>query len=152
MQSLGYYPVPFYLSTYAIDAGFSTTVGTLALSVFNLSNIVGEPIRSLCVSGKMLMGNGYMDVAGQIAAGSLSNKLGYGFLMVLSSTGSALAAWLVWGFAHSVGVLFAFAVIFGSIVSAHVVLAKSASFPNADVHCLLQRSGRCFYQHIRPGQ
>ena len=40
-QSFGYYPVPFYISTYATAVGLSTTTGTLALAVFNLSTVVG---------------------------------------------------------------------------------------------------------------
>ncbi|KAF8314196.1 MFS general substrate transporter, partial [Clavulina sp. PMI_390] len=94
-QSFGYYPVPFYLPTYATAAGLSTSTGTSALAVFNLSTVVG-----------------------QVIAGYIYNKLGYGPLMVLSATGSAAAAWLIWGFAHSAGVLFVFAAVFGSISGA----------------------------------
>jgi len=38
--------------------------------------------------------------------------------MVVSTLGSALAAYFVWGFAHNAGILYLFAVVFGSISGA----------------------------------
>lgn len=36
--------------------------------------------------------------------------------MIASGTGAALSAYLLWGFAHSLGLIFAFVVVFGSLV------------------------------------
>ena len=40
-QAMGYYPVPFYISSYASAIGLSTTDGTLALAAFNLATMLG---------------------------------------------------------------------------------------------------------------
>lgn len=41
----------------------------------------------------------------------------YTHVIVFSGVGSALSAFLMWGFAKSLGMIFAFVVIFGGIVS-----------------------------------
>jgi len=94
-QSFGYYPVPFYIPTYTTAVGLPTATGTLALSLFNLSTVVG-----------------------QVIAGLICNWMGYNLLMVVSAIGSALAAYLVWGFAHNAVFIYLFAVLFGGVSGA----------------------------------
>ena len=42
-------------------------------------------------------------------------------MMSLSALGSAVAAYILWGFAHNLGLIYAFAVVFGLIVSTLLV-------------------------------
>lgn len=41
-QGLAYYPVSLYIPAFSTAVGLSTVSGTTALSVFNLSGVVGE--------------------------------------------------------------------------------------------------------------
>ena len=43
--------------------------------------------------------------------------MGYNLLMIVSAMGSALAAYLVWGFAHNAVIIYLFALLFGGVVS-----------------------------------
>lgn len=118
-QSFGYYPVPFYIPTYATAVGLSTSTGTIALAVFNLSTVVGTFHGGVRCTPCLVMTDPLFSRSclGQIVAGSLCNRMGYGLLMVVSSMGSALTAFIIWGFAHSAWALYLFAIVFGSIVS-----------------------------------
>lgn len=42
-QALAYYPVSLYIPAFTTAVGLSTLSGTIALSVFNLSGVIGEP-------------------------------------------------------------------------------------------------------------
>lgn len=92
-QALAYFPVSLYIPSYAASAGLSDLDGTIALAVFNLARVVG-----------------------QVAFGHVCDKTPYTGVIVFSGLGSALAAYLLWGFAHELGLIFAFVIIFGSIV------------------------------------
>lgn len=71
--------------------------------------------------------------AGQIIFGHACDKMDYTHIIIFSGLGSALSAFLMWGFAKSLGMIFAFVIMFGSIVSLpigqvhekNVVLRKS---------------------------
>lgn len=71
-----------------------------------------------------------MGNTGQLVAGSVCDKIGYNALMVVSATGSALAVYLLWGFAHSATMIYLFAIVFGTIVSIYL----------PSIHCLFSNS------------
>ncbi|KAH7322169.1 major facilitator superfamily domain-containing protein [Rhizoctonia solani] len=92
IQALAYFPVSLYMAVYTTSLGLSALNGTLVLSIFNLSSIIG-----------------------QIIFGHVCDIAPYGYVIVASGAGAALSAYLLWGFAHNLGLIFAFAVIFGSL-------------------------------------
>ncbi|CAE6425563.1 unnamed protein product, partial [Rhizoctonia solani] len=53
--------------------------------------------------------------AGQIIFGHVCDIAPYGYVIVASGSGAALSAYLLWGFAHNLGLIFAFVVVFGSL-------------------------------------
>lgn len=54
---------------------------------------------------------------GQIIFGHACDKMDYTHVIVFSGIGSALSAFLMWGFAKSIGMIFTFVIVFGGIVS-----------------------------------
>jgi hypothetical protein len=53
---------------------------------------------------------------GQIIFGHVCDIAPYAYVVIASGSGAALSAYLLWGFAHSLGPIFAFVVVFGSLV------------------------------------
>ncbi|CAE6376796.1 unnamed protein product [Rhizoctonia solani] len=92
IQALAYFPVSLYMAVYTASLGLPPLNGTLVLSVFNLSSIIG-----------------------QIIFGHVCDIAPYQYVVIASGAGAALSAYLLWGFAHSLGLVFAFAIVFGSI-------------------------------------
>ncbi|KAH6661947.1 major facilitator superfamily domain-containing protein [Plectosphaerella plurivora] len=100
VQALGYYIPGLYLPTYASSLGLSGTTGALLLAAFNLSTTFG-----------------------QIAMGWLSDRVSNALLLVfVSSFVSALASFLLWGFASSLPTLLAFAIVYGWFAGGFVIL------------------------------
>ena len=66
---------------------------TIVLSIFNSSGVIG-----------------------QILIGHLTDVVPYPWVMFVSAMGSALSAFLLWGFADSLAKVFTFAIIFGGLV------------------------------------
>ncbi|EJT98607.1 MFS general substrate transporter, partial [Dacryopinax primogenitus] len=91
VQSLAYFPVNLYMPTYTSLLGLPPLDGQLVLSVFNL----------FCVIGQVLIG-------------WMCDRMPYSRVMMFSALGSAFAAYLLWGFANSLGLVFLFVVIFGT--------------------------------------
>ena len=90
---MSYFPVSLYIAVFT--ATVSTPLSaTIVLSVFNSAGVVG-----------------------QVIIGWLSDRMPYPRIMVISTLASSLAAFLLWGYADSLGRIFAFAVIFGALVS-----------------------------------
>ena len=56
-------------------------------------------------------------VVGQVILGWLTDRYAYPWVMLFSSVGSALAAFLLWGFAQGPALIYPFAIIFGALVS-----------------------------------
>ncbi|ELU45212.1 MFS_1 domain-containing protein [Rhizoctonia solani AG-1 IA] len=54
-------------------------------------------------------------VYGQIIFGHVCDIAPYQYVVIASGAGAALSAYLLWGFAHSLGLIFAFVIVFGSI-------------------------------------
>ncbi|CAK5269846.1 unnamed protein product [Mycena citricolor] len=92
VQGLAYFPVSLYIPSYAASLGFSSVNGTLALTVFNLATVVGQLIF------------GYYCDRGSYAAAMLG-----------SSVVSTVLAFVLWGYAHNLGLLFLFAILFGGV-------------------------------------
>lgn len=66
---------------------------TIALALFNSSSVIG-----------------------QILIGHLTDRIPYPHVMLATASIGALAAFLLWGFATTVGQIFAFAIVFGGLV------------------------------------
>ncbi|KAH7322170.1 major facilitator superfamily domain-containing protein [Rhizoctonia solani] len=92
IQALAYFPVSLYMTVYTTSLGLSALHGTLVLSVFNLSSIIG-----------------------QIIFGHICDIAPYQYVVIASGAGAALSAYLLWGFAHSLWLIFLFVVVFGSL-------------------------------------
>ncbi|ELU45213.1 MFS_1 domain-containing protein [Rhizoctonia solani AG-1 IA] len=92
IQALAYFPVSLYMTVYTTSLGLSSLNGALVLSVFNFSSIIG-----------------------QIVFGHACDIMPYQYVIIVSGAGAALSAYLLWGFAHSLGLIFAFAIVFGSL-------------------------------------
>ena len=69
------------------------------------------------------------DATGQVLVGLLTDRYPYPWIMFVSAFGSGIAAFLLWGFADTLARVFAFAVVFGGLVS-HSPRVES-------IHCLL---------------
>lgn len=98
LQAMSYFPVSLYIATFARIVS-SPLSATIALSIFNSTTVVG-----------------------QILIGHLCDRLPYAWVMFASALGSGIAAFLLWGFAHTLPLVFFFAIVFGSLVSLCPVL------------------------------
>ncbi|KAH7322172.1 major facilitator superfamily domain-containing protein [Rhizoctonia solani] len=104
IQALAYFPVSLYMTVYTTSLGLSALDGSLVLSVFNFSSIIG-----------------------QIIFGHACDIAPYQYVIVISGVGAALSAYLLWGFAHSLGLIFAFVVVFGSLSGGFASVWPAAS-------------------------
>lgn len=93
LQGLSYFPASIYIATFTKGLSSQLTATTV-LSLFNVSAVIG-----------------------QVIIGHLSDRMPYPSIMLFSAIGSALGAFLLWGFANNAIYLYFFAVIFGSLVS-----------------------------------
>ncbi|KAK7686188.1 hypothetical protein QCA50_010408 [Cerrena zonata] len=91
LQALSYFPVSLYIAMFTTKLS-SPLSATIVLSIFNSSGVVG-----------------------QILIGHLSDIVPYPWVMFVSAMGSALSAFLLWGFADSLTRVFTFAIIFGGL-------------------------------------
>ncbi|KAG8782812.1 hypothetical protein FRC12_020384 [Ceratobasidium sp. 428] len=92
IQSLAYFPVSLYMPVYTSSLGLPPLNGTIVLAVFNLSSVISQ----------MLLGH-------------LCDIAPYPYVIVASGVGASLSAYLLWGFAHNLGLIFAFVIVFGSL-------------------------------------
>ncbi|KAI0686604.1 MFS general substrate transporter [Earliella scabrosa] len=106
LQGLGQFPVTLYIAmfTKSISDQFTATV---ILALFNVSATVG-----------------------QILLGHMTDRVPYPSVMFVSALGSALAAFLLWGFANGAIYLYFFAIIFGTLNGGF-----SSTWTNAAVEC-----------------
>lgn len=105
IQSLAYFPIGLYIPTYTSSLGLPTIMGTAVLSVFNATTVLS-----------------------QIGFGLYSDRFPYTSIMMVSGLVSGVSAFLLWGFATSLPIIFVFVVIFGSLSGGF-----SAIFPAAAV-------------------
>ncbi|KEP46039.1 MFS monocarboxylate transporter [Rhizoctonia solani 123E] len=92
IQALAYFPVSLYMSVYTTSLGLPPTNGTIVLAVFNLATVVG-----------------------QILFGYFCDRAPYSYVIITSGVGASLSAYLLWGFAHNLGIIFAFVIAFGTL-------------------------------------
>ncbi|KAG8977429.1 hypothetical protein FRC05_001827 [Tulasnella sp. 425] len=90
IQALANFLPGIYLPSFANDLNLSTTSGTLALALMNATSMPGL-----------------------ILIGGMSDKLDLRLSISLSTVGSALAIFLVWGFTAKLAPLLVFACIYG---------------------------------------
>lgn len=93
LQGLSQFPVSLYIAMFTKSLSNQITA-TVILALFNASTTVGL-----------------------VLLGHLSDRVPYPTIMFVSAIGSALAAFLLWGFANAAVYLYFFAIIFGTLVS-----------------------------------
>ncbi|KAI0700119.1 MFS general substrate transporter [Cerioporus squamosus] len=106
LQGLSYFPVSIYIPTFTRSLSDQFTA-TVVLALFNSSGVLG-----------------------QVVLGHLSDRFPYPSIMVVSAFGSALGAFLLWGFANATVYLYFFAIIFGGLSGGF-----SSTWPNAAAEC-----------------
>ncbi|KAJ3876965.1 MFS general substrate transporter [Lentinula edodes] len=91
-QALGFFPVSIFISTYTSALTTVTLSPTVVLALFNASSVV-------CY----------------ILFGRICDSYPYATVILCSGLGSALGAFFLWGFATNLGLVFAFALVFGGL-------------------------------------
>lgn len=103
-QSLAFFPISLYLTSYVSSLGQPRIVGTIALVVLNVAS-----------------------VAGQVIMGHLADRYSHIRLMAATSLIAALATYTVLGFASTVGLTFFFVSTFGIFAGGFVAFWPAAS-------------------------
>jgi MFS family permease len=93
LESLGYNLPPLYLPRYALSVGLSPIAGTVILAAMNSFSIVGA------------VGTGY-----------LCDRLHVTTVVAISTAGSTLSIFFLWGLATDFPILMIFAVFYGTFV------------------------------------
>ncbi|RPD73239.1 MFS general substrate transporter [Lentinus tigrinus ALCF2SS1-7] len=106
LQGLSYFPVSLYILAFTRTLSNQLTA-TVVLALFNSSAVLG-----------------------QVILGHLSDRVAYPSIMVVSALGSALGAFLLWGFANAAAYLYVFAIIFGGLSGGF-----SSTWYNAAAEC-----------------
>ncbi|KAI0788897.1 MFS general substrate transporter [Abortiporus biennis] len=107
LQALSYFPVSLYIAVFTRTIS-SPLSASIVLSIFNSSG-----------------------VAGQIIIGHLSDKFPYPWIMFASAFGSAISAFLLWGFANTLAQVFVFAIIFGGLAGGFSSMWPAAAAESA---------------------
>ncbi|TFY61497.1 hypothetical protein EVJ58_g4473 [Rhodofomes roseus] len=102
MHTMSYYSVSLYIATFArvISSPFSASI---VLALFNSSGVVF-----------------------QVVMGHMCDRFPYAWIMVASTLVSGLSVFLLWGFAHTLGVLFAFAIIYGGLMGGYLAIGPTS--------------------------
>lgn len=90
IEALGFFLPSIYLPTYARSLGASSLMSTLTIILFNVASVFG------CV---------FM--------GAITDKLHVTTCIAISTIGSTLGVFIVWGFSMSLGALYVFCIIYG---------------------------------------
>ncbi|KAF7551387.1 hypothetical protein G7Z17_g5042 [Cylindrodendrum hubeiense] len=90
IQSLGYLMPSTYLASYAATIGLSTVSGPLLLALFSLASVPGSLIH-----------------------GMLGDRVSASKVIVVSSLGSALPVFLLWGLSRHISTMVLFVVFYG---------------------------------------
>ncbi|EPT01088.1 hypothetical protein FOMPIDRAFT_1049074 [Fomitopsis schrenkii] len=92
MHSMSYYSVSLYIATFAkiLSSPFSASI---VLAIFNSSTVV-------C----------------QVVLGHMCDRFPYAWIMLASTLVSGISVFVLWGFAHTLGLLFAFAAVYGGLM------------------------------------
>ena len=99
-QSFGYYIPSLFLPSFASALGLSGTIGAALLATNNFATVIG-----------------------QVSFGYLSDRLNNILILVfILPFVSSVAAFTIWGFAHSLGALIAFSFVYGWFAGAFAIL------------------------------
>ena len=90
IQSLGYLMPSTYLASYASAIGFSSVTGPILLALFSLASVPGSLIH-----------------------GMLGDKLAATNVILVSSIGSALPVFLLWGLSRHLSTMVVFVILYG---------------------------------------
>lgn len=104
LSSLSFFPVAVYLSTY-VDSLASSLSATTVLAVFNAASVVG-----------------------QVYVGVLSDKYDKAWIIAGLGIGSALSAFLAWGFGDTLAKVFGFCILYVSLVCHRVIVPLALLF------------------------
>lgn len=103
LQALAYFSVSLYIAPF-VKLISSPLSASIALSLFNSSGVVG-----------------------QIIIGHLCDRLPYAWIMFVCTLGSGIAVFLLWGFARTLPLVFAFAIVFGGLMGGFNSVAPVAA-------------------------
>jgi MFS family permease len=98
-QAFAYYLPFIYLPTFTTALGYSSGQGALILALANLAQILGE-----------------------VGFGLVSDCVNVYMLVIISSTVSSVSTFLLWGFGANLGMLIAYAVVFGASGAGYIAL------------------------------
>ena len=116
-QAMGYWFPGLFLPSYATSLGLSPATGALLLALFSMAQVGGEYMVFDFTDLYPLI------CSGQLTFGFLSDgRLPLHALLLLSPLVSAMAAFLLWGFSHSLSPLGIFSLIYGFFGAGYVVL------------------------------
>ncbi|KJZ75116.1 hypothetical protein HIM_05602 [Hirsutella minnesotensis 3608] len=90
MQSLGYLMPSTYLASYASTIGLSSVTGPVLLALFSLASVPGSVLHGL-----------------------LGDRMGATNTVLISSLGSALAVFLLWGLSNHLANMVVFVILYG---------------------------------------
>jgi MFS family permease len=90
LQSLGYLMPSTYLASYATTIGLSSVTGPILLALFSLASVPGSLIHGL-----------------------LGDKIASTKVIIISSLGSAIAVFLLWGMSHQISTMVLFVILYG---------------------------------------
>ncbi|KAI0079375.1 MFS general substrate transporter [Panus rudis PR-1116 ss-1] len=108
LQAMSYFPVSLYIAAFATSIA-SPLSASIVLSLFNVAGVVGY-----------------------ILTGYLSDLFPYPWIMFASTLGSAISAFLLWGFADTLARVFAFAIIFGLLAGGFPSVLFAAATDSAN--------------------
>jgi MFS family permease len=110
-QGLGYFFPTLYLPSYARTMGLSSTKGALLLALMSVAQVVG-----------------------QFTFGVLSDRrVSVDLLITCSTAVAAAASFALWGLAHSLAMLVAFALVYGFFGAGYVAMwARMATSVSSD--------------------
>ncbi|KAL8920957.1 MAG: hypothetical protein Q9208_005983 [Pyrenodesmia sp. 3 TL-2023] len=100
IQGLAFFMPSLYLPSYATDVGLSSAQGFLLVSLINLSQAIGQPLQGLLADSR---GSFYPP-------------------MILSTFGSGLETFLIWGFSHNLWSLAIYSFLYGGTAGGFAVL------------------------------
>ncbi|CCM02672.1 uncharacterized protein FIBRA_04777 [Fibroporia radiculosa] len=103
LQAMSFFSVSLYIAPF-VKVISSPLSASIALSLFNSAGVVG-----------------------QIVVGHLCDRLPYAWIMFISTLGSGMAVFLLWGFAHTLPLVFTFAIIFGGLMGGYCSVGPVAA-------------------------
>ncbi|KAL8900982.1 MAG: hypothetical protein Q9207_005428 [Kuettlingeria erythrocarpa] len=121
LQGLGFFFPTIYLPSYATSLGLSSTMGALLLVIYSLAQVVGQ------------MAFGYVSDM-RIKRLWQGERVPVEILVFLSPCVSGVAILALWGPAHSLGMLIAFAMVYGISAGGFAVLWARMVRPISDFH------------------